>query len=45
MLRNEEEKEMIERMKAKTHSLISELMNRFQDFDDDDDDEDKQLIN
>ena len=46
MLRNEEEKEMIERMKAETHSLISELMNRFQDFDDDDDDdEDKQLIN
>ena len=46
MLRNEEEKEVIERMRHETQSLLSNLMTRFGKFDDDDDiDDGKTLIN
>lgn len=46
MLRNEEEKEVIERMRTETQSLLSNLMNQFKEFDDDDNiDDNKTLIN
>lgn len=46
MLRNEEEKEMIERMRNETSCMISDLVNRIKEFDDNDDiDDAKTLIN